>query len=553
MAATTVRDVLIIGSGAGGGTLAFALARANFDVLVLEKGPRYTEADYRHDEIRRSTTADLFVPSVEEEPHVLVDAAAGNVRELTTLGWIANCVGGGTVHMGGSFYRFHPADFRLRSTFGEFEAIEDWPYSYDELEPYYSIAEHEVGVSGADSDHPFLGKRSRPYPMPPVATHALGRDVERACRGLGLHPCATPRAINSKAYDGRPACACCQLCAGYGCPVHARGSIQSTLLRKAEQTGHCEVRAGAMVRAITVDERDRATGCLYIDTSGQEHRVQARLVCVCASAVESARLLLLSSSKHWPDGLANRSGLVGRHLQFHIATGGRARVRDAQACQTSGSNRFLGVSILDHYFLPAGVSALPKGAILRFDVAQRGPVTSAQAIAYEGSDRPLWGSALKHRLIDYFTECCEIEFEAYQDFIPNDRTYMTLDAEVTDKWKLPVACLHVAPVDHHERAGRWLRDRGCEVFDAMGAIQSFPGGAGTINRVLVHGTCRAGHDPSRSVLNAFCQSHDIRNLFVVDGSFMPTCGGAPSTLTIVANSLRVADYVIDRARTGELT
>ncbi len=242
-----MHDAVIIGSGAGGGAVAWRLAAAGWRVLGLEKGPRYTRHDYRH--APRGLQPGEFIPKIEDDPHTVVTRrTTAPVR--TTLGWIATCVGGGTVHMGGYFYRFHPDDFRMRSRFGDYHGIADWPYGYDELEPYYALAERLMGVSGIGGSDPFAGPRSAPYPMPPLAVHPVAEQLEAACRRRGWHPFPTPRAINSQSYDGRPACEYCTLCASYGCPVGARGTAQETFIAHAERTGRCEVRPLSMVCAI---------------------------------------------------------------------------------------------------------------------------------------------------------------------------------------------------------------------------------------------------------------------------------------------------------------
>jgi choline dehydrogenase-like flavoprotein len=548
-------DVVVVGSGAGGGPLALRLSEAGFDVLVLERGPRHERTDHRHDEVDASAYPERFVPTLREDPRVLVDHGdSAPAPRLTTLGWTACCVGGGTARMGGSLFRFHPDDFRLRSHLGAFHGIEDWPYTYAELEPYYALAEWEVGVAGRACAHPFEGFRSRGYPMPPLQSNAFGAELDRACSRLGLHPFPTPRAINSRPYGGRPACELCDQCAGYGCPVGARGSSAEALLPRAVATGRCEVRAGAMVREVTVGPDGRATGCVYLDASGVEHRVRARVVCLCASAVETARLLLLSTSPRFPHGLANGSGQVGRSLQFHTSSAGRARFRyDRHPGKgLRDRNPFLGRSVMDHYFLPPGASTLAKGGTLRFDMERAGPIARALRAARTAGGGWLWGEPLRRALAEHFHDAREVEFEAFHDFIPSAGTYVELDPEVRDRWGLPVARIHLSPLEHHRTAGEWLVARGLEVLYEAGADEATARGVGYVNDVMAQGTCRAGSDPSRHVLNGFCQSHEVPNLFVADGSFMPTSGGVPTTLTILANSFRTADYIANRARSGEL-
>lgn len=520
-------DALIIGSGAGGGPLALKFSQAGLRVLVLERGPRHSPREYAHD--ATGLGPQDLIPRVEDDPHTVVTRKT-SVPLRTALGWTASCVGGGTVHMGGYFYRFHPDDLRMRSRFGDYEELADWPYDYAALEPWYAVAEQEVGVSGLAGVNPFEGPRSTPFPLPPLDAHPLAAALEEACARRGLHAFPTPRSINSRPYQGRPACAYCLECSGLGCPVGARGSSQAALLPRAEATGHCEVRARCHVREVTVGPDGRATGCVYLDVEGQEHRVTARVVCVCCSSVESARLLLLSRSPRFPNGLANGSGRVGRHLQFHAVTMAQARLpRDRlPGALLENPHPFIGRSVMDHYFLPDGVSDLPKGGILRFG---RGPPVPESRDGAKASD----------------VLFCEV----FHDFLPNAGTFVELDPEVKDRWGLPVARIHLDRPRHHVRAGQWLLARTFELFRDLGAEECVPLIVGGTSSYLVQGTCRAGDDPETSVLDGHCQTHEVDNLFVVDGSFMPTSGGAAPTLTILANSFRSADHIVRRFQAGD--
>jgi choline dehydrogenase-like flavoprotein len=456
--------------------------------------------------------------------------------------------------MGSSLYRFAPVDFRQRATLGPCEEVADWPYSYDDLEPYYCLAERELGVSGDGRSYPFAGSRSQEYPMPPLRPNAMAASLDEACARLGLSSFPTPRAINSVLYQGRPACRHCKFCAGFGCPTGARGTAQETLLAKAELTGRACVLDRCFAWRITT-QRGRAYGCIYFDPEMREHRVRARVVCVCCSAVESARLLLLSASPEFPDGLANRSGLVGRHLQFHSVSGGVARFQNhsSRNALSRDANYFLNRSIMDFYIADEGALPYRKGGLLRFDLVRIQPIVSALRAARQDRGRMLWGRDLARSIDAAFHEYQEVEFEVFHDFLPNSRTWVSLDPEVCDKWGLPVARMQQGTVAHHALAGAWLVDRGLEILKEMGADDVRARSPfGDVSRVMIHGTCRAGADPAVSVLNEFCQSHDVPNLFVADGSFMPTSGGAPSTLTIIANALRVGDWISELARRGEI-
>ena len=542
-----MRDVLIIGSGAGGGPLALSLSRAGMDVLVLEKGPHHRLEDYRGDEMEVSRHG-FFVPPISQDPHMVVTPKTRKAVP-SQLGWIAVCVGGGTVHMGGFLYRFHPDDFRMQSRFGAYEELADWPYDYNELEPWYSLAEWEIGVSGQGGANPFEGRRSREYPMPPLEQHPFAQRLESAMRRRGMNPFPTPRSVNSIPYQNRPACEYRQACAGYGCPVGAKGGFDVSMIARAMQTGNCELRAECMVQEILIDKQGHATGCVYLDREGNRHKVEARIVCVCCSAVESARLLLLSQSSRFPDGLANNAGQVGKHLQFHAVTMGWAGFshQNHPHLNQASSNPFLGLSAMDHYFLPEGVSDIAKGGLLRFDMQPRLPLAQA-ALLMRRQAAPLWGQALKNGLRYQMNHEQGVSFEFFHDFIPNSRTFVSLDPEATDRWGLPAARISLDLPAHHRKAGQWLSQRAFEVLKDLGAEAMMPTDIGNTSTYLVHGTCRAGQNPETSVLNSYCQTHEVPNLFVVDGSFMPTSGGASPTLTIAANSFRTAAHILDRAK-----
>lgn len=543
-------DAVIIGSGAGGGPLALSLSQAGFQVLVLEKGPRYSRDDYVHDEIKMSIQTGFFEPVLSEEPHILCTKGRS---EPSLTGWVGRCVGGATTIMGAALYRFHELDFQMKSAFGDYDELEDWPYTYDSLERFYGKAEWTIGISGDSTQN--CWRRSVPFPLPPLKAHSAATIFDQVCHRLGLHPLATPRAINSEPYDGRAACHYCSTCTGYGCPYGARGSTQETMLDRAEQTGNCKIFAEAMVREILVSPQGRAQGCVYIDSEGLEHKILGKIICICCSAVESARLLLLSQSGLFPDGLANGTGLVGRHLQFHAVSSAKGRFSRKEwrrAEQSEERYYVLGRSLMDYYFLPDAPSAIPKGGLLRFEIVRPRPITTAQILAWEDSGSPLWGQPLKRKLREYFQNTVEIECEVFHDFIPTAANYMDLDPAVRDKWGLPVARIHLEEPAHQKIAGAWLIHKGVEILNEMGAETVKILETGGSVPFLVHGTCRAGKDPAKSVLNEFCQSHEVRNLFVVDGSFMPTSGGAPPTLTILANSFRTASYIVSNSHTGQI-
>lgn len=540
-------DVCIVGSGGGGGTLAFALARAGLSVVLLEKGPYYRESDFSHDEIdtcRRS----FFVPDTKDEPHLLSSGPAAPRK--TNECWIACCVGGGTVHMSGFFYRLHPEDFRMRARYGSAlgEELVDWPIDYDELAPYYDRVEQEVGVSGLAGQYPSEPPRSGPYPMPPLAESPLAALVDRGARALGMHPFSTPRAVASQPWNGRSACAYCMFCGGYGCEVGAKSSVPAALLGRAAATGLLDIRPHAMAFEIVLDASGRATGVRYLDQGGATQEQRARVVSVSASAIETARLLLASRSKRFPDGLLNDHGLVGKTLGF--STIGRAwgefeRASLPESLRPDSPLQFLQRSIQDDYFLRERAGAYDKGGTLNFILPHKNPIHAAERLAQRHSPW-LWGKPLMEALRRYHHDVHEIECEVFNEFLPTPGTFVSLDPSVKDRFGLPVAHVHLAGHPEDRTNSELLVARARAVLEAGGASKTGVETVGGTMFVLQHGTCRFGTDPKTSVLDPSCRAHAVPNLYVVDGSFMPTSGGVPTTMTIMANAFRVADRILSR-------
>jgi choline dehydrogenase-like flavoprotein len=543
-------DVCIVGSGAGGGTLAFGLAMAGFTVVVLEKGPYYREADFRHDEVM-TCRRDFWVPNPNDEPHVVTQH--GETKH-TNQGWISCNVGGGTTHMSGFFHRLHPEDFRMRERYGTAlgDQIADWPIDYAELEPYYAKVESEIGVSGQAGEHPFEPPRSAPFPMPPLAFHPLAGLVDKGARAMGLHPFQTPRAILSEARNGRSACVYCSFCGNYGCEVGAKSSTMAAVIPRAVATGRCEIRPDCMVFEIPVDASGRVTGVRYFDKTGATREQKARLVCVSATSIETARLLLNSKSKRFPDGLANDSGLVGRNLTFSTLGKGWAEFENDKIPKEFKSEttiHFLQRSIQDYYFLKERAGQYDKGGTISFVLPHKNPIARAQVLAERHEPR-LWGEALQKALHRFYHEVQEIEFEVFGEFLPNPGTYVDLEKNTKDKFGLPCAHIHV---ENHKEDGvnsERLVGRGRDILLAAGAESTGAESIGGTTFILQHGTCRFGKDPKTSVLDPSCRAHSVPNLYCVDGSFMPSSGGVPTTMTIMANAFRVADRIIARRRAG---
>lgn len=543
-------DVCVVGSGAGGAPIAHELALAGAQVVVLEKGPWYRKEDFNHDEIQNARR-DMWAPFVSDEPHL--ERIAGGPAQKTNNGWIANCVGGGTVHMSGFFYRLHPEDFTLASRYGNSLSgarLADWPIGYGDLAPYYDKVEKTIGVSGRAGQHPHEPPRSGPYPLPPVATNDLARLVEQGAKKLGLHPFQTPRAVLSGPYRGRQPCVYCDYCGSYGCESGAKSSTLAALIPQAVATGKCEVRPHSMAFEIAVGRDGKVTGVRYYDREGQAREQKAKLVVVAGSSIESARLLLNSTSNRFPNGLANGSGLLGRNLMFSTLAKGFGefeRGKLPKVLQPRPPNHFLDRAIQDHYFLADRKGEYDKGGTIHYLLPHRNAIYTAERLARRHSPM-LWGEALSKEVLRYYREVHQIEFEVFGEYLPSDGNYVTVDDSVKDRWGIPVATLHTDVHPESLRNAKLLARKGLDVLEAAGADSTWTESVGATTYVLQHGTCRFGKDPAQSVLDPNCRAHEVDNLYVTDGSFMPSSGGVPTTLTIMANAFRVADHLVARMR-----
>jgi len=545
-------DVVVVGSGAGGAPMALELGRAGFKVVVLEKGAFYKKEHFVHDEILNSRR-NFFMPLPWEEPHLLRQGAGGKY-ERSNAAWTANCVGGGTVHMSGYFYRLKPVDFRQKTELGPVKGanVADWPIRYEDLEPYYQRAEEEMGVSGRAVPHPFAEPRKKPYPLPPLQDHPIAGELDAACKKLGYHSIPTARGIISEAYRGRTGCVYCALCGSYGCEHDAKSGTNASLIPAAMATGKVEVRPRCMATEVTVDARGRAKGVVYLDPKGEKQEQPAKVVVVSCTAVESARLLLGSVSSRFPRGLANGSGLVGRNLMFSSFGESRATFRIQARKQRwpwlSESAPFVNRSVQDFYVLKDPALGFRKAGTLGFMFEHPNPIFAAVRMAGEGSSG-IFGTALKDRMRAW-RDSKVLQFEVYAEFLPTDGTYVTVEPSVKDRFGLPVAAITVERHPNDLLATRYLVERGEEILRAMEPEGMERLGMAGQTTILQHGTCRFGKDPAQSVLDPECRAHEVPNLYVVDGSFMPSSGAVPTTLTIAANSFRVADLLVKRMKRG---
>src|SRR5580704_1750555 len=538
-------DFVVIGSGAAGGILAKELSTNGFRVVVLEQGPYLTEVDFSHNEVK-VLTEDLLTNHPKLQPTSFRKTPDEKAKPQRALVY-GRLVGGTSVHFTANFWRFHEIDFVERTKVGPIPGANfaDWPITYADLEPYYTKVEWEIGVSGLAGASPFDPPRSKPYPMPPLPVKGSGVIFERAASKLGYHPFPAPMAILSQPRPGRSACVNCGFCLGFGCEVGAKSTALSTVIRMAEKTGRCEIRPNSYVHKIETDKNGRATGVVYFDAKKNTHLQKAKAVIVSANGAETPRLLLLSASSQFPNGLANSSGYVGKNLMPNSSA-------IAYGVFNEPLNDYKGFAVSrifhDFYELDANKLGFHGGGGLdaRFDM-------SPLAFAMSGlpPDTPRWGKEFKKTLAQNFTRTMEIF--CHGTSLPVESNSISLDDEVKDAWGLPA--MRMTFRDHPDdlKLASWMQARAMEILDAAGAKTKWSNPV-TEQQFAVHllGTCRMGKDPKTSVIDPDHRTHDVPNLFLCDGSSLVTSGRGQPTMTIQALSYRAADRITAQAKSGAI-
>ncbi len=556
-------DICIIGSGAGAGPVAYELSRAGFSVVVLEKGPWFKTKHFTKDEIVSSRRS-VYMPSLKDEPQVIEsrdDEGVWRAESNYETGrdfWNGNCVGGSSNFMSGYFHRMKPVDFRLLSDYGEIEGanIVDWPIGYEDLEPYYAKVESVVGVSGTIVPHSTQEPRSTPgFPYPSLEVNIVSSWMDKAAEELGYIMVPVPRAILSKPKDKRNACVYSNYCGSYGCSSDAKGSSRASLLNLALQTGNCTILPDSKVYHLETDGHKNVVKAHYYNIRGEKEYVEAVIFNVAGQAIESSRLLLMSINREFPGGLANNSGQVGKNLIFSAGgTGwGHFYYKDltkeaVEKLKTPGL--FVNRSIHHWYEIDdrEAFGKKVKGGIVDFLFEHPNSIRRAARQKWDDSGNLIYGSALKKRVYDYFTGQRRLNFEVFCDWQPNDNCFVSLSDEVRDKWGDPVARIRTGYHPHDLKVGEYLAKRAEELLKTMGAKDIASGISGAPPPNLVAGGCRFGKDPASSVLDVNCKAHEVNNLYVSDGSFMPTGGSTTYTWTIYANAFRVADKIITQLK-----
>lgn len=548
-------DVCVVGSGAGAGPVIYELCKAGKKVIVIEKGPWIKTKDFDKDEmkVRRNS----YAPNLKDEYHVIEQQNKDGkwVSETTYESgwdwWKGSLVGGSSNFMSAYFHRMKPNDFTPKTSYEEVENsnIVDWPISYADLEPYYDKVEKIVGVSGKIVEHEFQEPRSsNDFPYPPLAENNIAKWLDNGAERLGYKLVPIPRGILSKSQNNRNACVYSNFCGSYGCASDAKSSSRSSLINKAYDTGNLTVIDNSKVYFLETDGKKSITKAHYYFEE-EKYSVKANTFVVACRAIETSRLLLMSKNKEFPNGLANNNGQVGKNLVFSAGGSGsgyfyKNKIGSEKFSEINIPGLWVNRSIHKWYEIENDEEKPIKGGVIDFIWEHANPMMRAVRSKWASDGSLLYGKALKENLKKVFTEEKRLRFEIFIDWIPNDNNYVSLSSEHTDKYGDPVANIRISYNNYSDKVGELLAEKSVELLKEIGAEDVGYSISGTPPANLIAGGCRFGNNPNTSVLDKNCKAHEVENLYITDGSFIPTGGSVTYTWTIYANSFRVADEIL---------
>jgi gluconate 2-dehydrogenase alpha chain len=549
-------DVVVVGLGAAGGVAVLPLTQAGIEVIGLEAGTWLRPDDFAPDELRNNFRG---WPQSVQKANREIPTHRPN-RNAPMSGRLAihpmmNAVGGTTLHYWAQSWRLNPWDFKVvsettrrygASRIPEGSTVEDWPFGLEELEPYYDKVEYEIGVSGQAGNingkidprgNTFEGARAREYPMPPLRGTSFTEMMADAARKLGWRPFPGPAAIASRAYQGRTGCAYHGYCSRGGCHINAKGSTAVTTIPKAQATKHLSVVSEAHVTTIEVGANGRVSGVNYIK-GGTEYFQPAKVVLVASYVYENVRLLLLSKSKAFPNGLSNNHGQVGRHYFSHNQIGGVTALFPKRVNNWYGLPA-QGVAVdewADDNFDHSGLDFIGGGNLWIY--SDRRPISAASMSTYGRA--PRWGSAWK-AFIKQNADSWNVSY-LQKTTLPYEVNYLDLDPTVKDPLGFPVCRITADYQENERRISAFIQDKMVEWYKAAGAIATEKTGMGTMGPTThAYGGTRMGDNPETNVVDRWGFSHEAPNLGILGASVMGTSGARNPTLTAQALAWRTAD------------
>ena len=554
-------DVAVVGLGAAGGVAVLPLARAGLKVAGIEAGTFMDPHSFKPDEIHNNVRGLLTsVPKANREIPTFRDSPSSPTRPRISVHPMMNAVGGTSIHYWAQSWRLKAWDFRTRSEvekrYGASaipvgSTLEDWPVTYGELEPFYDLVEHEVGVSGkagniqgrmVDGGNVYESPRQREYPMPPLRRSGYNDLMDKAARGLGWKPFPGPAAINSQEYKGRPGCAFHGFCSRGGCHISAKNSTAVTTIPEAVKTGNLTIFDKAQVTRVVAGADGRVTGVSYL-RDGKEYFQPAKVVLVGSYTYENSRLLLLSQSKAYPKGLSNNHGQVGRHYFGHWQGSVIALFpQDMNVWYGTPAQATLVDEWSDDNFDHSGLGFIGGCSLSAY--TERHPIEAAAMDTFGRA--PAWGSGWKK----FVRENAGRWTSAYiqTNTFPYENSRLDLDSEVKDPLGDPVCRITTGPRTNEPRALEFVQKKMEEWFMAAGALQVIRrpaiGPVGPITHA--YGGTRMGDNPETNVVDKWGFSHEAPNLGILGASVMGTSGARNPTLTVQALAWRTADRLVQR-------
>jgi choline dehydrogenase-like flavoprotein len=565
----TQYDVCVIGSGAGGGMAAMVLAEAGASVVMLEAGP-FWDANLDTAMYKWPYQTPRRGAAIPERHFGEFDAALGGwtldgepytMAPGSQFDWFrSRMLGGRTNHWGRISLRFGPDDFRRKSIDG---LGDDWPITYDDIKPYYDKIDKFIGIFGVNL--PQFANEPDGIFLPPPAPRCYELVIQRAQKKLNVPSVPSRLSILTRPHNGRAACHYCSQC-GRGCSTHSNFSSPSVLIPPALKTGRLKILYNAMARDVTVDANGLADGVTYVDkTSSRDNHVRARIVVVAGSACESARILLNSKSSKFPQGLGNSSGNVGKYLTDSTGASVRGFIPALMDNTPHNEDGTGGMHLYTPWWLDNRKLDFPRGYHIEPSGGRRMPSAGfgGGIHVYATNDpngRPQafggYGKQLKNDYRRLYG--ATVNFAGRGEMVPNKDTYCEIDPTVVDKWGIPVLRFHFKFGDYEYNQAKHMQETFRAIITEMGGTPMTPmptaaqGYGIEAGGRIIHeaGVTRMGNDPSTSVLNKYCQAHDCRNVFVADGGPFVSQADKNLTWTILALSMRTAEYIVEQRKLG---